>query len=330
MADSETLVSVVMPTFDRASVIRRALQSVADQTYPNIEIVVIDDGSTDHTDEVIARFVRENSTLMTYLRQENSGCASARNRGLRVAKGEFLTFLDSDDAWLPTAAESMANALVASGADFTYSPAIEIYADGSERVNYPVAANRPESFAREHFRETNVRNGAFMFRRRVLSDVHGLDESLKHNEDSDFIQRVAVRYRAVYCSSPTVQVHHHDGNKSRNRVAIYNALIKSAENLLNDDVAFRAELGDAADRRMSELKSKYVEALIVAGAFEEARQVVSSSRAQVSRVARLASRTRSTTPMAIRDRWNRLRRSSVRKLTYVGTFGGSRRRRRAS
>jgi glycosyltransferase involved in cell wall biosynthesis len=317
-------VSVVLPTFDRARLIGRALTSIADQTYANIEIVVIDDGSTDDTREVVDRFARQSSRPVTYLRQENSGCAAARNRGLQVAKGEFLTFLDSDDAWLPTAAESLANTLVASEADFVYSPAIEAFPDGTERVNYPVAADRPEVFAVEHFKETNIRNGAFMLRRHVLSTVAGLDESLRHNEDSDFIQRIAIHYKAAYCSSPTVKVYHHDENKSLNRVGIYGALSKSAERVLVENPTFKNELGEMASRRMRELKTKHVEALLIAGEFEEARNVAASSKEELTRVVRLASRMRSTTPMKIRNRLVSLRRVPRRTLRYLIRGGRSR------
>ena len=313
----ERLVSVIVPTFDRGAMVGQALESIACQTYPDIEIVVIDDGSTDNTREVIDRFVRRNSRPVTFFRQENRGCAAARNQGLRLATGEFLTFLDSDDAWVLTAATSLVNALVASGADFVYSPAIEAFPDGTERVNYPVAANRPDLFAAEHFKETNLRNGAFLFRRHVLSTVRGLDESLRHNEDSDFIQRVAIHYKAVYSSSPTVRVHHHSGNKSRNRVEIYKALIKSAEGVLDENPVFRNELGDIADRRMRELKTRHVEALILAGEFEEARSVAVTSKEDLSRVVRFASRIRSAMPMKIRDRLLALRRSGGRKLRYI-------------
>lgn len=317
MSSRALSVSVILPTFQRASLIGRALESLMDQTYPDIEIVVVDDGSTDNTHEVVDRFVQKKLRPIAHCRQENGGCAAARNSGLRLATGELLAFLDSDDAWVPTAAESLVRALVVSGADFVYSPAIEVYPDGTERVNYPVAATRPDLFAVEHFRHANVRNGAFMYRRHVLLAVPGIDESLKHNEDSDFIQRVAVRYEATYCSSPTVRVYHHDGNKSRNRVGIYRALIKSSERVLAENASFRDRLGEIAEGRMRELTCRYVEALIIAREFEEARKVGASSKEYLSGVVRLASRTGSAIPLKVRDRLLALRRSVTRKLRYI-------------
>jgi glycosyltransferase involved in cell wall biosynthesis len=309
-------VSVVLPTFDRGRLIARALESVADQTYRNVEVVVVDDGSTDETREVVERFARERVIPVAYFWQENRGCAAARNQGLRHARGQLLAFLDSDDAWLAKALESLVTALIGSQADFAYSPAIEVLPDGSERVNYPVAAGRPRSFAIEHFKHTNVRNGAVLLCKHVLARVHGFDERLTHNEDSDFIQRVAVHYRATYCDEPTVKHYHHGENKSHNRVAICGALIKSAERVLEENPAFRRQLGEAADQRLRELKAKHVEALLVAGRFLEAGNVVAVSSERLPWVVQLAARTRSTMPMKARDRLRGLRRLVKRRLRH--------------
>jgi len=289
-------VSVVLPTFNRAHLVGRALESVEAQTFRDIEIVVVDDGSTDDTRGVVELFGRAATLPLTYIHQPNRGCAAARNRGLRVARGSFLGFLDSDDAWLPNAVESLVDALVRSDADFAYSPAIESFADGSERVNHPVAAGHPEAFAEEHFQHTNLRNGAFMFRRSVLSTVPGLDESLRYNEDSDFIQRVAVRHRSVYCDRPTVRVYHHEGQKSRNRAEIYGALLTSAERILAENPEFGRQLGRAAETRLHELRMERARALLLAGRFEEAQETALHATPTV----RLAVAMRSTAPLRVR------------------------------
>jgi glycosyltransferase involved in cell wall biosynthesis len=308
MREPARLVSVVVPTFERGHLIGRALRSIADQTYREIEVVVVDDGSTDGTQDVVERFVRE-CLPVVYARQENLGCAAARNAGLRLARGEFLTFLDSDDEWLPDAVESLIGVLVETGADFAYGPAVELYADGSERVNLPVAAGRPEAFAREHFLDTNVRNGAFMFRRSVLDAVPWLDEQLTHNEDSDFVQRVAIGRRAAYSDVPAVRHHHHASNKSRDRAAIYGALVSSAERVLWEHSAFRNDLGAAAESRLRELRTRQAEALVLAGRFEEAKAVIAASAGPLPLALRAAAKTRSAMPLRARHRLHGVRRS---------------------
>jgi len=91
------LVSVVIPTFNRAATISAAIQSVLQQTYRDIEVIVVDDGSTDETPEVLRRF----EDRVRVLRQLNAGPSAARNRGVAASRGSLLAFLDSDDVWLP-------------------------------------------------------------------------------------------------------------------------------------------------------------------------------------------------------------------------------------
>ncbi len=89
------LVSVIMPTYNRAWTLKDAVDSVLLQDYPNIELVVIDDGSEDNTQELLETYKNE----ITVLRQENKGVSAARNKGIRQSRGEFIALLDSDDAW---------------------------------------------------------------------------------------------------------------------------------------------------------------------------------------------------------------------------------------
>lgn len=92
-------VSVIIPTYNRADLVVRALRSVLDQTYQNFEVIVIDDASEDNTRDAVKSF---NDERITYIRQnENKGGSAARNRGIKVTKGKYIAFLDSDDEWLP-------------------------------------------------------------------------------------------------------------------------------------------------------------------------------------------------------------------------------------
>lgn len=91
------LVSVIIPTYECAKYVNRAVESVLNQTHTNVEIIVVDDGSTDNTLEVL----KPNLKRIIYIYQPNKGLASARNRGLIEAKGDYIAFLDADDKWLP-------------------------------------------------------------------------------------------------------------------------------------------------------------------------------------------------------------------------------------
>lgn len=105
------LVSVVIPTFNRSRFIAEATASALNQTYHNIEVIVVDDGSTDDTREVLlAKFSAD--ARFRYIYQTNQERASARNLGIRVARGDFIAFLDSDDLWAPTKIASQIEAFI--------------------------------------------------------------------------------------------------------------------------------------------------------------------------------------------------------------------------
>lgn len=91
------LISVIIPAYNSADFLQEALDSVLSQTYPNLEIIVVDDGSMDNTVEVIVPYVEAKKII--YLKKENGGPASARNLGIRKSTGEFIAFLDADDVW---------------------------------------------------------------------------------------------------------------------------------------------------------------------------------------------------------------------------------------
>ena len=99
--------SIIIPTFNRASIVSRAIESALSQTYRNIEVVVVDDGSSDDTQSVVEGF----GDRVRYFYQENAGVTAARNSAIRHARGEFLAFLDSDDTWAPWKLESQVAAL---------------------------------------------------------------------------------------------------------------------------------------------------------------------------------------------------------------------------
>lgn len=308
-ARDRPLVSVVIPTYNRAHLLPRAVESVLRQTYDAVEIVVIDDGSTDETPRLLETLAAAQDGRFRYLSQENAGCAAACNRGIELARGAYVGFVADDDEWTPKAAESLVSALRdAPEAGLAYSPAIEVFAEGIERINEPVAAGAPGSFAAAHFLDTNLRAGAFLFRRDVVDAVGYLDESLRYNEDSDFVQRIAIAYPAVYSLVPTVRVHHHDENKSSDRVAITRALLKSAHSVLSQYPDFAQSLGPRAESRLRELDAKHVEALVLAARYTEAADYARGKPLPLPPLIRLALRTRSIVPIRAEERWDQARR----------------------
>jgi len=265
-----SLVSVIIPTYNRADLIERAVNSVLDQTYDDIELIVVDDGSEDNTREVLSNYIREKH--ITYIKKENGGCASARNRGISEAKGAYLAFLDSDDTYLSDAIKNLVDTLSNSDADFVFSPVIEIYPDQRKIINYPIARSNPENFAMEHLVNTNVYIHACLFKRKIF-EKERMDEKMQYNEDSDFLQRAAINYRAVYCKKPTVNHYHHQENKSKNRIGILKALIYSLNKIRTEYPAFYTAHRVAADKRWQELHRSLTEQYIVQKNYKKAREL---------------------------------------------------------
>lgn len=119
------LVSVIMPSYNTAKYIAESIESVIGQTYPDWELIIVDDCSTDDTDSVVAKYLSDER--IRYLKNEtNSGAAISRNYALREAKGKWIAFLDSDDVWLPEKLETQIAFMLAKNCSFSYTNYEEI------------------------------------------------------------------------------------------------------------------------------------------------------------------------------------------------------------
>lgn len=117
---SEGLVSVIMPSYNTAKYIERSIKSVQAQTYCDWELIIVDDCSTDNTDDIVVSYLKDER--IKYIKNDvNSGAAVSRNRALREAKGKWIAFLDSDDLWLPEKLEKQVAYMIKNDYKFTYT-----------------------------------------------------------------------------------------------------------------------------------------------------------------------------------------------------------------
>lgn len=186
------LVSVILPTFNRAYCIERAVKSVLEQEYENIEVLVIDDGSGDHTREVIQE-IRD--SRICYRKNENNlGAAAARNVGICLAKGEFVAFQDSDDVWLPGKLKKQVDLLKTSNFGMVYSCFERTFPDGSvEKV--PRDGIQPEAKQGNIYpyllAESYISTQTMLVRKEILKKIQGFDEAMKSYEDYDLAIRIS-------------------------------------------------------------------------------------------------------------------------------------------
>ncbi|HLV05620.1 glycosyltransferase [uncultured Georgenia sp.] len=183
----EPLVSVVLPTKDRAAVLPDAVRSVLAQTYRRWELIVVDDGSRDETPEVLARFT-DDPRVRVVTHETNRGVAAARNSGLAAATGEYVAYLDSDNTWEPDFLELMVRFVRRGGHRVAYAMSALEEQGGQGRRRY-----RGMPYSREALLERNYIDCIVVLHERaLLTEVGGFDESLRRNVDWDFLIRLSA------------------------------------------------------------------------------------------------------------------------------------------
>lgn len=197
------LVSVILPVYNGEASIGDSLESALRQTYRNLEIIVIDDGSTDRTLEVVhARAGRD--ARVKIIQQGNAGVACARNRGLAAARGEFIAPLDADDLWDPTKIERQVNRMLEAGDETGLVYCWWTWIDGQGTVLDRSPRWRIEGDALQMLLQVNYTGNASvpLYRRHCLEQIGGYDVQLgrEHSggcEDWDVALKVAERYRVA-------------------------------------------------------------------------------------------------------------------------------------
>lgn len=192
MTISFPLVSAIIPTFNRASAVIKAVDSVCAQTWSGVEIVVVDDGSTDNTSELLRS--KFGSRIQVLRLPRNHGVSYARNRGIELSRGSFVAFLDSDDLWLPEKTERQLGCM-REHPDLLISQTDEVWIRNGKRVNPCRHHLKPSgSVFAECLPLCVVSPSAVMMRRRFFATIGLFDESLPACEDYDLWLRTACRY----------------------------------------------------------------------------------------------------------------------------------------
>jgi glycosyltransferase involved in cell wall biosynthesis len=264
----EPTVSIIIPTYNRARLLPNAIRSVLEQSYGHIEIVVIDDGSTDDTRKVLEPFAEK----IRYLTSDHKGTAHARNVGMRAATGKYIAFLDSDDVYLPYKIElQVAFMEDHPEVDMVYTEFsgsyensfvdeyhLRTYHDSYERKGWayddmfpvkgeffvPVVKRSVEYYIGNIFKYnllgTAVPSNTVLFRKEILSTVGYQNETYRLAQDYEFVARICKHCQVAFLNIPTyVLLHHkdnasnvHERNKARQRENILRQ-IKAIEVFLN-------------------------------------------------------------------------------------------------
>ena len=194
------LVSVIIPTYNRGWVVQEAIESVLDQDFRDYELIVVDDGSNDNTQEILAAYKEG----ITVLKQSNQGVSAARNRGIAAASGQLIAFLDSDDLWLPGKLSSQVE-FFKENADAVVNQTQEVWVRNGVRVN---PKKRHHKFSGMIFERSLalclVSPSAVMIRKSLFDSVGVFDEQLPACEDYDLWLRISCRYPVHLIDIPLI------------------------------------------------------------------------------------------------------------------------------
>lgn len=193
-------VSVVIPTYNRAKTLKEAIDSVLSQRYDDLELIVVDDGSTDETKEIISLYLPN----LNYLYQEHRGVSAARNRGVTHARGDYFAFLDSDDLWLPDKLclqmkfmEAHPKALIC------YTE--EIWIRKGVRVNPMKKHKKYSGMIFKHCLPLcSISPSSVLIARSLIDEVGEFDEEFEVCEDYDLWLRISARYPVHLIETPLI------------------------------------------------------------------------------------------------------------------------------
>jgi len=247
-------VSVIIPTYNRGWTLRAAVDSVLAQTYRDFELIVVDDGSTDDTVEILPSYGPD----IQVLRQANAGVSAARNTGVRSAKGAFIAFLDSDDRWFPDKLGVQVD-FFASHPEAVICQTEETWIRKGKRVNPKKVHQKPSGHIfKASLALCLVSPSAVMLRKALFDEIGGFDETLPACEDYDLWLRVSARYPVHLVQTPLIIKNGGHADQLSRMPGLDRYRIKAIEKILAT-----GEL--SADRRRAAIEMLLKKAAIYAG-----------------------------------------------------------------
>ena len=205
MEDIKPKYSVIIPLYNKALYICKALESVTGQTFTNIELIIVDDGSTDDSANICEEYLSSltHSFAYSFIRQSNSGVAAARNRGVTESHGVYLCFLDADDWWEPTFLDEIDKLITEYPDAGIYATNYIYYKPGKTHVALDLPRgymNYPEAYL--HSKQMPVTSITTCMHRKVYDEMGGFPVEIKLGEDFLLWAKTALHYPIAFCEKP--------------------------------------------------------------------------------------------------------------------------------
>lgn len=228
-------ISVIIPTFNRIDLLKRAIDSVLNQSIKPYDIIVVDDGSTDDTSEMIQQKYKS----INLIQQKNSGVSAARNNGIKNAQGDWIALLDSDDEWKKNKLEEQVNKLT-DNPKYDFCHTNEIWIRNGIRVNQKKRHKKYGGFIFDKCLDIcRISPSSVLFNKNILNHVGWFDEKLPVCEDYDLWLRITADYEILFIDKPLiVKYGGHNDQLSNSVEAIERFRIKALQSLLeNSDLS---------------------------------------------------------------------------------------------
>ena len=206
------MISVMMPVYNAGEFLRHSIESVLRQTITDFELIIVNDGSTDNSEEIILSY---SDARIKYFKKENGGQASARNLALEHVKGEFIVFQDADDISVPNRFETLLRHFTSEETAFVHSDMLLI-----DKNNVPIGYWQSRQIEKSKLLRyllkvgTPFNNPSIMVRRKII-EPYRYDLSLKIGEDTDMVSKFALNCRSVYVPEPLLLYRRHANNISK-------------------------------------------------------------------------------------------------------------------
>jgi glycosyltransferase involved in cell wall biosynthesis len=231
----QELVSVIMPVYNSADYLHEAVNSVLSQSYDPVELIIVDDASTDNSGQILAEISLRVPGLRVVRLNENIGAAGARNAGLSVARGEFVSFIDADDVWLPEKTSRQVEVLIGdTEAGWVYCNGFIIKQDMGVLYLFSDCGHRPAGMVYDQILRGSlwIVPSSIMVRRNVLDECGHFDPELRSVEDWEFLLRVARKYKCGYLAETLIKYRQHTESVSRKEERMLPGRQKVLEKLL--------------------------------------------------------------------------------------------------
>ena len=290
------LVSVVIPTYNRAQQTIAAIESVLAQTYPRFEIIIVDDGSTDGSGDVIQRFIRDRTNghhPMSFISQPNQGASTARNTGIANAQGEYIAFLDSDDLWVPEKLEWQVRALeeLKNECSVCFTDARLVNNSGLDVSSFQAHGRKYEQAigierdASKSFAESfsGFWISTLLVRADVVRQIGGFSPDISFVEDRDLNFRLSLKTCIGYVNKQLIQSDRNPtppglGLRPWDKVEVqFRQQQHMYEKWLKMDAALPADVRRRVERTLGSLHSHRANWFLENGRYDEAREAVSSA-----------------------------------------------------